>query len=107
MRVASKIALLALLLAAVLLGAGCTTGVEDVDGRADVEGMIAKQLPGEVKRITGSPGIVGKVTCVDNGDLKFDCYADVTQTNGVGGLEKYPVSISAGCDDQACTWRTV
>jgi hypothetical protein len=91
---------------AIFVVAGCGSGGSNGSGaREDVEGIIRSQLPGSVRRSTGEAVFVNKVTCVDKGGGEYGCVASVSGTDGVGGLQKYDVVITASCDERNCTWR--
>src|SRR4051812_26460117 len=85
-----KAAVMVLAIAAL---AGC--GDDPQADRTQVESLIRSQLPQSVRRNTGKAVFVNDVTCVAKENNEFDCIANLTGTDGAGGLESFDVPIAA------------
>ncbi len=102
----------AILLAFSLSGCSINSGSDDepsgqADPRYQLETMITKQLPKELRRQGGLNAFVEKAACIDQGaGIQFDCQARISYSGPNGGLKTETLPIHGTCDERTCAWRT-
>lgn len=93
-------------LAVVLVGCG---GASDrsspEDASAELEALIARQLPREAKRLTGSEGFVRNVGCVHSDGSAYQCIATISSPNAYGRYVTEQLPIDGTCDENECIWK--
>lgn len=110
----------AVLVYIVIAASGCSVTIGD-DGNADstegsaastsakaeLEATIEEQLPAQQEAALGQPIYVTDVGCTRADANRFECFATMNLSSRAGQLLSQPVAITAVCDADSCTWRTV
>ncbi|MBI5311128.1 MAG: hypothetical protein HZB14_08940 [Actinobacteria bacterium] len=99
-----RFALLAAVLAAAVVLAGCEASVGTPSEKEQIEKIISDQLPGKVKDQVDNPA-VEEVTCVEGETGKYDCIAKLSYEVD-GKAKSEDVAIAGSCDEENCIWET-
>lgn len=102
--------LVGVLAALALLAGGCGGSDEKHSGAesasAELERLITRQLPAQVRRLAVRGALVSNVKCIHGSGNSYQCIASVSGEDAYTGLyERTRVPISATCDQRACIWR--
>lgn len=100
-----KLLVLLLLLGVAVGGVGCGASHEEA-ASADLEAILARQLPAKVREALGPSGRVEGVRCIHEEANRYGCIASISASNSYSGIpEEVQLPISATCDGEACIWK--
>jgi hypothetical protein len=99
-------ALLGVVAGCLASGCGILSGhsVPD-DASGELEAQVTRQLPSEIKHLTGTAGYVRDVGCVRGDESSYECIATVSGPNSYGEYTTERISIEGTCDERQCLWK--
>lgn len=101
-----KLATVTCIVAAATGLSGCSFSIGSSDQKTELEKIIRVQLPDQAKEAGLGEVTVKSVDCVDKGESRYDCLAEIAGTTKDGKPATRSISIEGSCDDAECVWKS-